>query len=267
MKNIDISVILPIKSALAQKFDEYLMASVSSVVAQRKGVKELIIVHTEEENLKEKLNNFDFSGVSVNLLEFKGEPNFCSQVNFGVENCNTEWFSILEFDDEYSPIWFDNVEKYVGFHEDVDIFLPLVIDIDTKNLFAGFTNEATFAANFAQEIGILTNDILHTYQNFQIAGMVMKKDKFIELGKFKPTMKLTFGYEFFLRMTYHSLKIMTIPRFGYKHLNMREGGIFWNYKNGNYVMSEDEVRFWIDTAKKEYYFIEDREIKYEVQMD
>jgi hypothetical protein len=32
-------------------------------------------------------------------------------------------------------------------------------------------------------------------------------------------------------------------------------------------MSEDEVRFWIDTAKKEYYFIDDREIKYDVQMD
>jgi len=267
MKTIDISVILPIKSALALGFDEYLTASVNSVVTQKKTIKELIIVHTEEETLKEKLKSFDFSGITVNLVEYKGEPNFCSQVNFGVENCQTEWFSILEFDDEYSPIWFDNVEKYSKHHEDVDVFLPLVIDIDTKNSFAGFTNEATFAANFAQEIGILSTDILHSYQNFQIAGMVMRKDKFIEFGKFKPTVKLTFGYEFFLRMTYHSLKIMTIPRFGYKHLNMREGSIFWNYKNGNYVMSENEVRFWIDTAKKEYYFVEDREIKYEGQQD
>ena len=24
---------------------------------------------------------------------------------------------------------------------------------------------------------------------------------------------------------------MTIPKIGYKHLNMREGSIFWNYKN------------------------------------
>ena len=109
MKTIDISVILPIKSAVTPSFDEYLENSINSVVAQRKQVKELIIVHTEEETLKNKLSNFDFSGLTVNLVEFKGEPNFCSKVNYGVENCKTEWFSLLEFDDEYSPIWFDNV--------------------------------------------------------------------------------------------------------------------------------------------------------------
>mgnify|MGYP003339789224 CR=1 FL=1 len=55
---------------------------------------------------------------------------------------------------------------------------------------------------------------------------------------------------------------MTIPRIGYKHMNLREGSIFWNYKNGKDVMSENEVRFWIDMAKKEHFFVEDREIKY-----
>jgi hypothetical protein len=44
---------------------------------------------------------------------------------------------------------------------------------------------------------------------------------------------------------------------------MREGSIFWNYKNGENVMSENEVKFWISTAKKEYFFVEDRNIKYE----
>jgi hypothetical protein len=58
---------------------------------------------------------------------------------------------------------------------------------------------------------------------------------------------------------------MTIPRIGYKHTNLREGSIFWNYKNGSEKLSEDEVRFWIDTAKKEYFFIQDRNIKYEPQ--
>ena len=267
MKTLDISVILPIKSALAKNFDEYFTNAVNSVLTQKKEIKELVIVHTQEETLVNKLKNYDFSGLTVNLLEYVGEPNFCSQMNYGVENCGSEWVSILEFDDEYSPISFDNVEKYLTHFEDVDIFLPIVIDIDAKGSFAGFTNEATFASSFTSEIGFLDNEILHSYQNFQIAGMVMRKDKFIEFGKFKPSMKLTFGYEFFLRMTYHSLKVMTIPKFGYKHLNMREGGIFWNYKNGNEVMSENEVRFWIDTAKKEYYFIEDREIKYETQTD
>jgi hypothetical protein len=28
-------------------------------------------------------------------------------------------------------------------------------------------------------------------------------------------------------------------------------------------MTEDEVKFWIQTAKREYFFVEDRTIKYE----
>jgi hypothetical protein len=55
---------------------------------------------------------------------------------------------------------------------------------------------------------------------------------------------------------------MTIPRLGYKHINLREGSIFWNYKHGEEVMTEDEVKFWIQSAKKEYFFTNDREINY-----
>ncbi len=55
---------------------------------------------------------------------------------------------------------------------------------------------------------------------------------------------------------------MTIPKLGYKHVNLREGSIFWNYKNGEEVMVEDEVKFWIQAAKKEYFFTDDRKINY-----
>jgi hypothetical protein len=56
---------------------------------------------------------------------------------------------------------------------------------------------------------------------------------------------------------------MTIPKLGYKHTNMREGSIFWNYKFGEEQMLEDEVKFWVQTAKKEYFFVDDRNIKYQ----
>ena len=131
-------------------------------------------------------------------------------------------------------------------------------------MFAGFTNEATFAANMNTEIGILTIEVLMNYQNFQSSGMVFKKKIFDSFGGFKKSMKLTFVYEFLLRITYNSARIMTIPRIGYRHSNMREGSIFWDYKYGNNQLTEDEVKFWIDSAKKEYYFKEDRNIKYEV---
>jgi hypothetical protein len=58
---------------------------------------------------------------------------------------------------------------------------------------------------------------------------------------------------------------MTIPRIGYKHMNLRLGSIFWNYKNGDDKLSADEVKFWIDSAKKEYFYSEERDINYEPQ--
>jgi hypothetical protein len=114
-------------------------------------------------------------------------------------------------------------------------------------------------------MGVLSNETLQNFQNFQISGMVIKKQTYLDYGSIKPSFKLTFGYEFFLRMTQNSSKIMTIPRIGYKHTNLRTGSIFWNYKNGDSVLTEDEVRFWIDSAKKESFFINDRAIKYETQ--
>ena len=60
-------------------------------------------------------------------------------------------------------------------YKDIEAFLPIVVDVNDKGVFVGFTNEATFAANFTQELGYLTNETLQMYQNFQIAGMVIKK--------------------------------------------------------------------------------------------
>lgn len=260
-----ISIVLPIKSGKFKLFDEYFEKSVTSVLNQGSNIDELVIVHSDEELLVNFLDKFDFSGLTVNRVLWTKETNFADQVNEGVKQASGDWVSLLEFDDEYSNIWFKNVKKYIGIYNDVDSFLPIVVDVDEKGIFAGFTNEATFAANFTQELGYLTNDTLQNYQNFQISGMVIKKDSFLKYGGFKSNIKLTFGYEFFLRMTQSNVKFLTIPKIGYKHMNMREGSIFWNYKNGDDRLSEDEVKFWIDSAKKEYLFTSQREIKYEPQ--
>lgn len=264
MENIfDLTIVLPIKSAVVPFFDDFFEKSIQSIKNQEVKPSEVIIIHTSEVNLTEFLKSYDFGDLNVRMIEWDLEPNFCDQVNLGVAESKTKWVTILEFDDEYSKIWFKNAKKYSEVYTDVDCFLPIVVDVDDKGVFAGFTNEATFAANFSQEMGYLTNETLHTYQNFQTSGMVIKKDTFIDFGGFKPSMKLTFVYELFLRLTYNSVKIMSIPRLGYKHINLRQGSIFWNYKNGDTTLSEDEVKFWINSAKKEYFFVEDRNIKYE----
>jgi glycosyltransferase involved in cell wall biosynthesis len=261
----DVSVILPIKSGRAFDFSDYFTKCIESLKTQKLKINELIIVHTDEDVVIEFLNNFDFGDLTVVKLVWTEEPNYTSQINFGVKNANSKWVSLFEFDDEYSTIWFNNVEKYSNAYPDVDAFLPIVVDTDQMGKFVGFTNEATFAANFSSEMGVLSNETLQDYQNFQTSGMVIKKSTLIDNGLFKSSMKLTYGYELFLRLTNNSVKIMSIPKIGYKHTNLRDGSIFWNYKNGEDALTPDEIKFWIDSAKKEYFFTNDRAIKYEPQ--
>jgi glycosyltransferase involved in cell wall biosynthesis len=261
----DVSVILPIKSAMAKGFVTYFEKCIESLKTQKLKINDLIIVHTDETQLVDYLNNFDFGDLTVKKHVWTKEPNYSAQVNYGVRSSESEWVSLFEFDDEYSTIWFENVDKYAKAYPDTHSFLPIVVDTDEKGMFVGFTNEATFAANFTPEMGILTNETLLDYQNFQISGMVIKKSAFIDFGLLKPSFKLTFGYEMLLRMTHNSIKFMSIPKIGYKHVNLREGSIFWNYKNGETTLVPDEVGFWIESAKKEYFFINDRAIKYEPQ--
>jgi len=260
---LSLSIILPIKSSKARNFDEYFEKAIKSIQSQTIEIEELVIVHTSEESLVTFLDGYDFGTLNVTKLLWDKNPNYAEQINFGVKNAKGKWISLFEFDDEYSSIWFKNVEKYITAYPDIQMFLPVVVETDEKGLFAGFTNEATFAANFSQEMGILTNETLQDYQNFQTAGSVIKKEVIEDFGGFKPSIKLTFVYEFLLRLSYNSVAIMTIPKLGYKHTNMREGSIFYNYKFGEDKMIDDEVKFWIQTAKKEFFFVDDRTIKYQ----
>jgi hypothetical protein len=137
--------------------------------------------------------------------------------------------------------------------------MPFVVDTDAAGSFIGFTNEAVWANSFSDELGVLDLNALLTYQNFNIDGIVIKKSIYEEFGGFKPSMKLTFIYEFFLRMTYNSCRVMVIPKLGYKHVNQRPESLFNEYKN---TLSLDESRWWMSQAKKEYFFVNDRNITY-----
>jgi glycosyltransferase involved in cell wall biosynthesis len=264
--NKTISVILPLKSGKNGFFEDYFNKAIESLKTQKTPIDELIIVHTKETFLETLLKGYDFEQLNVRFLEWQNEPNFGEQINAGVEFATSEWVTFFEFDDEYSNVWFKNLKKYMDIYPTTNGFLPIVVDVDDKGVFAGFTNEATFAANVSEEMGVLLNETLLTYQNFQFSGHAIRKSTFLEFGGLKSNFKLTFGYEYFLRMTNNGVKFITIPKIGYKHTNLRNGSIFWLYKNDpENRLTEDEVRFWIDNAKKEYLFTHQRDIKYEPQ--
>jgi hypothetical protein len=192
-----------------------------------------------------------------------GATDFCSQVNLGIDGVMTEWFSILEYDDSYSPKWFFNTDKYIAAYPDVDVFLPVVADIDEGGKFLSFTNETLWALGFSNTQGELDNAVLLEYQNFQISGAIYKTEKIKKFGKLKSNIKLSFGYEFLLRLTHNGTKIMAIPKIGYKHTNMRKDSLFWNYKHDEkQKLSSDEGKFWMDIARKEFFFTEQRDVAY-----
>lgn len=262
MKKSNISVIIPVHELNAETTPMFENA-VTSVIEQTVSPDELLIVIPKGSELVSYLEAYDFGSLkgSVKVLQNDGATDFASQINFAVANVTTEWFSILEFDDEFAKIWIKNVVEYQEAHKNVEIFLPIVIDVDAKGEFMSFTNEAVWANSFSDELGILDNTALLAYQNFNIDGMVIKKSVYDEFGGLKPSIKLTFIYEFLLRMTFKDVRVMVIPRFGYKHVNQRQGSLFAGYKE---TLDPIEARWWLTTAKKEYYFPNDRKITYEV---
>jgi glycosyltransferase involved in cell wall biosynthesis len=253
--NSQISVIIPVH-LLDESTKKLFDVAIESVKSQTELPKEILVVGPKEV--------LDFVGKDNDGFRFvlnEGKTDFASQINLGVEKCETEWFCILEMDDELAPTWLSNVNKYKSKYLDVDSFLPIIVNREFEtNAFVGFDNEAVWAAEFSTELGLIDHNCLLAYQAFNLDGMVMKKDVFISNGGLKPSMKLTFIYEFLLRITYFSSTVMVIPKFGYRHMNSRVGSLFNTYKN---TLSLDEQRWWLSLAKKEYFHTKDRGITYE----
>jgi len=256
----NISVILPVIE-LNEKTDKFFDNAIKSISSQIVKPDAVLIVAKSDEGLLKKLTDFDYGEITsiVKIIENTGDTDVCSQINLGVSKTETEWFSFLEMDDEYSKIWFKNVVEYRK-HYEVDLYMPMIVDIDNNGKFMGFMNEAVWANEFSDEMGKLDIDSLLSYQNFNMDGMVMRKSTFEEMGGLKSNIKLTFIYEFLLRLCNNSVPIMVIPKLGYKHINQRDGSLFATYKT---EMDNEESVFWLEKAKSEYYYDYQREITYE----
>ena len=260
----DITVIMPIHNVVVGDFETYFEKAIKSLHESTVKPEQVLIVHCDCPGVKEWLDAYKgFGDLPIKLILNTYDPSFQHQINEGVKHVETTWFSILEFDDEYSKIWFKNVKEYIEAYDDVSVFLPIVVDVNEKGEFLNFTNEALWAMSFTDKLGYLDNNALLQYQNFQSSGMVIKKEVFDEVGGFKGNMLLTFVYEFFLRATYNDVKILTVPKLGYKHTNMRMDSLFWTYRfKENHIIDPEAAKFWVDSAKKEYFFKDDRQINF-----
>jgi hypothetical protein len=262
---VDVTVIIPIHSVKHEKTSEFLHTALQSIEVNGVKPTKVMIVRCGCGDVAKFLNEFDMKKYSFNvdILENHTGKSFQNQMNYAVSQVTTKYFSLLEFDDEYSVNWFKNVLAYTNKHPEIDMFLPIISDVDENNKFLMLSNEAAWAYNFSDEIGMIDNETLMNYPNINIDGLVATKESYTKSGGLKSSIKLSFNYEFLLRYTRNGHKIMVIPKIGYKHTNMRTDSLFWNYKHNDAErLTPEEAKFWMELAQKEYYYTEDRNIVY-----
>ena len=192
-----------------------------------------------------------------------GKSDFCSQINFAVDKVNTNFFSILEFDDEYTPKWFNMAHDYYYGNETISMFLPVNLNHDENgkweygNTMALSPAFITPDANDKDDIGIINRLRLENCSVFNVTGAIINTQDFIKCGKYKPSIKVAFNYELLLRMTgKFELKAMVVPKEGYIHYSGRVGSLTDEYRK---TLSEEDVNKWFGLALRESIHVEDRE--------
>ena len=257
-----ITVILPIHE-FGENLKKYIDIAITSVLSQVGATPKLLVVYThraEEGGLLTFLAEKNY-GERVTTIKNEGKTDFCGQVNFGAKNIDTPYFSILEYDDEYSIIYMRNAEKYIDGFKDVSLFLPVTIDVDDKTSTPlQLVNQNIWSKGYVGEngsLGFLNSRSINEFSFYTLGGAVISKADFIAVGGLKSNIVLAFTYEFLLRFLNNGNKIYTIPKFGYKHTINRDGSLFMGYAAS---LSEQDRYFWFQTAKKESHFFADRVI-------
>lgn len=218
-----------------------------------------------QEYYKHKLNTYIVTPLSLDsdiiegceVIHNDGNTDFCSQINLAANNVKEDYFSILEFDDEYSDKWFSMVDEYFYTNEDVSVFLPINVQIISKSGYRQFANEAPWALQFSNELGFVDFKCLDGYYGINLTGGVFNRNDFIRVGGLKPSIQVAFNYEFLLRVTNKKLKVFVVPKEGYKHIIDREDSLFDICMK---KFSKDEVDKWYELAKREYLYDEDRNL-------
>lgn len=212
-------------------------------------LKVLIVVESVE-------NGFDytaFNGISYKyIVNDTGKYDYCSQINFGVKHVDTEYFSILEYDDYYTKKWFKMFNDYYTTNEDVSVFLPINIIHNAKTNEREFVNDIIWSSGFANELGVIDFDSLQQSGSFNLTGGIFKTSDW--LG-YKPSINVAFNYEYLLRATNKKQKIFVVPKEGYHHEIFKDGSLSSYYLD---TITDNDNMKWFELAKREYAFDEDR---------
>lgn len=225
------------------------------------------------------------SDIKINYILFETKSDNFSKIfneafNIALEN-KYDMLSIIEPEDVVGFNWFKTAFVYLKENDDVSIFFPIVRNT-SNGVFAGYMNEASWAEGLSEEAGKFDMNLLNKFNCAVPLGAIYRIDRVRDDSEckddgkyypFKESIKLSHSYEFFLRMIYNDLKSMTIPRVGYELKSyMRDYFEETSAKIPQNVaaipvekggVTPEEGKFWMELAKKEYFYEEDRNKQYE----
>lgn len=275
-----VTVVIPIHQINEKEYELYLGPALNSVLAQNTSDFDVLMVLSKDVNESSLIANvintfkpkFEENNIMLTSIVADNNLNFCEMVNYAVDQISTEYFMVLEYDDVINHKWLENFEAYHLAYPEVKMFVPLVTQVDANNNLIILQNESAWAMQSVQDydgklevesmsvqdLGFIKFESAHKKMKYSIVGNICETESFKSVGKFKPSHKLHFDYEFLLRYLYKGNQVMVIPRTGVKHSNFRPN----SFSATTNDMGIDEKKFWYNLAKKEYMFPHDRKITY-----
>lgn len=259
---MSISVVIPIHEFNQETDRPFLEKALESVKKNKQQPDNISVVLTKElsyYNIDDLIKTYNISVVKNDTEN----TDFQSQINLFAKQNQFDYFLILELDDELSENAISNYQTYLdAYGEKVDILLPLTVETDNQDNMLKYSNCEVFAtAVYGEEkIGTLTNKMLQTNHSFITSGGLFKNDSFVAINGFKKSMNIAFIYEYLLRATNNDQNIIVVPKLGYLHRNNRVGSYLHSLNERG--VTQEEVAFYYESSKKEFYFTKDRNIEY-----
>lgn len=271
-KNILLTTIIPMFDMGIDKEETagLLKKAITSVNKQK--TKTNIVFLLINNSIKDYIDNlniyktFDVDNLELKIINFEEPHTYQSNVNKAVKMVKTEYFTVLEFDDEFNDNYFKDFYEYIEYYGDkYAVYSPIIYNEDISNSEKNYlTNEVVWSRGFNEgSIGVIDNiDTIKKLTSFNLTGSIINKNKFMSIGMFKSNFDFTFMFEFILRLIDNGGMIYVIPRISLMHIINRIGSYS---KLKTKEITPELKKFWFDSALREYHYTSDRPISYKYE--
>ena len=209
-----ITLIIPVVSSsdnLAAD-SKRLMGSIAKLIKFDELVGEVLVTGP-----KSALSGFDKDEFGKLVLKENETDNYARLVNDAVMDVTSEYFSVLEPNDEISPAWLLNFERFEQSNMRGDIYLYLSIARNQDGEFISFVNEIAWSSGFVDKHGFVTEQCLKAFFLFKVTGGILNTEDFISLGKLKTKLGVATWYEYLYRASMANKQIVVIPKTAIVH--------------------------------------------------